>query len=202
MGPVPSWKSQAHSSPSAALKLNTPEIERPSSQGTRHPRAMLRTLRAGEGIPKNSQHPGSGRFPGLLRSTRANLSMMGTAEVLGRDAVPAGSNHARPISTTGETRIHPIFAPFPLGCNNSSQYRKRAGRDLGIGHPLPSPRAFLGCLGAPGVPPPASCKAQTTCTRPAANRGQVTGHLQQRRSKEGRGQALNQHSSPEDPFPS
>lgn len=154
MGPVPSWKSQAHSSPSAALKLNTPEIERPSSQGTRHPRAMLRTLRAGEGIPKNSQHPGSGRFPGLPRSTRANLSMMGTAEVLGRDAVPAGSNHARPISTTGETRIHPIFAPFPLGCNNSSQYRKRAGRDLGIGHPLPSPRAFLGCLGAPGVPPP------------------------------------------------
>lgn len=49
-------------------------------------------------------------------------------------------NHAQLISALPVlTLLRLRFLPSLLGCSNSSQYRKRAGRDFGIGHPLSSP---------------------------------------------------------------
>lgn len=100
--------------------------------------------------------------------------------------MPAGLNHACPISTLPallevRLKIPPTFAVFLLSCSYSSQYRKTAGRDLRLDTccllPIPVWNASepLDTLALPST-----LQSSDYMHMPVFNSSQVIGYLQQR----------------------
>lgn len=140
---------------------------------------MLHNPRPGEGIPESTLGDSQGS---LEAQGQISVQNKGAWErCCGNRLEPCTAHLCPPYADSVETQIPPIFIVLLLGCSNSSQYRERAGRDLGIGHLM----TFWDASAIPWAPWLFPAKAQTTCMR------QVMGHSS-RHHLRGHGQSMGQ----------